>query len=347
MNILKAVIIACLVIGISFFHMTTVPAKYGLHILHSELFFIPIILGSFWFGLRIGLAVAVLVCMIYAPMVINGETQAHATAYPVLITQLAMYVVVSALIGWLSDRQQVQQQRLIEGERVTTLSRAAAALSFEIRDAVSGLDCIHQRANGLKAPEEEIHFKQEMDKLNHLVDALSKFIPTPEQAAISTDLNNLLEASYRKHLSLAKKAGIELVILKDQSGCPSMIMSESLDRVLDALVDNALEASQSGGTVVLRSRRGGADCILEVEDQGYGIPVDNRDKLFTPFFTTKPQGNGLALAAGRKVLRDHGGDLVYQPGASQGSIFQMIIPRENKDRNITEFVREKQLAADG
>jgi len=348
MNILKAIVIACLMVGISFLHMTTVPARYGLHIFHSELFFIPIILGSFWFGLRIGLGVAVLVCVIYAPMVVNGENHAqHGAVYPVLFTQLAMYIVVSILIGWLSDRRQAQQQKLIEGERVTTLAKAAAALSFEIKDAVSGLDTIHQRANGLNNPEEELNFRQEMNKLNHLVDVLSEFIPEAEQSAISADLNNLLESSFRRHLPRAKKSGVELVIQKDSGGCPSMIVSESLDRVLDALVDNALDASGPGGTVTLRSKRGGENCILEVSDEGHGVPAENRDKLFTPFFTTKPQGNGLALAAGRKVLRDHGGDLVYQPGSPRGSIFQMIVPRENIDRNIAEFVREKKVAADG
>jgi len=343
---LKVITLIFLVVGISFLHMTTVPAKYGLHILHSELFFIPIILSSFWFGLRIGLTVAVLVCVIYAPMVVSGESSMHGTVYPVLLTQLFMYIIVSVLIGWLSDRRQVQQQKLIEGERVTTLAKAATALSFEIKDAVAGLDSIHQRSGGLKNPEEEQNFSVELNKLNHLVDVLSKFVPRTEQTAISADLNKLLESSYRKNLSRAKKSGIELVLDVDPAGCPSMIVSASLDRVLDALVDNAFDASEPGQKVVLRSKRAGVNCYLEVADEGQGVSAENRDKLFTPFFTTKPQGNGLALAAGRKVLRDHGGDLIYQPGSPRGTIFQMIVPRENIDRNISEYVREKKRAAD-
>lgn len=348
MSTIKPLVIVCLVVGISFLHVTTVPAKYGLHILHSELFFIPIILGSFWFGLRIGLGVAVLVCLIYAPLVIiTGESTMHGAVYPVLFSQLAIYLVVSVLMGWLSDRQKVQQKRLLEGERVTTLAKTATALSFEIKDAVSGLNNIHQRSEGLKNPKDEQNFRQEMNKLSRLVDVLSKFIPETEQNAISTDLNNLLELSYRKHQSRATKSGIELVMDQDPAGCPSMIVSDSFNRVLDALVDNALDASDPGKKVILRSKRGGATCLLEVIDEGRGVTAENREKLFTPFFTTKPQGDGLALAAGRKVLRDYGGDLVYLPGTPTGSNFRMIVPRENVDRNIEEFVQEKKRAAKG
>jgi signal transduction histidine kinase len=346
MNSFKAIIITCMVLGISFLHMTTVPAKYGLHILHSELFFIPIILTSFWFGMRIGLGAAVLVCVIYAPMVVHDKTPTHGAAYAVLFTQLAMYVFVSILIGWLSDRRQTQQRKFIEGERMTTLAKAAAALSFEIKDAVTSLDSIHQRSAGLKNPEEEENFQQELDKLRRLMEVLARFMPEKQMDTISADLNQLLESSYHKYLQQAKKAGIELVLQTDSAGCPSMIVSESLGRVLDNLIENAIEASESGGKIFLRSKRGGSSCFLEVIDEGRGVSPENSRQLFTPFFTTKPHGNGLALAAGRKVLRDHDGDIIYLPGVTSGSTFRMIVPRENADQNLNEFVRETRVDCD-
>jgi signal transduction histidine kinase len=345
MTYFKAIFISCLILGISFLHLTTDPSKYGLHILHSQLFFIPIILASFWFGLRLGLTAAVLICFIYTPLVVSNDTHTHGTLYPVLFTQLAMYLFVSVLIGWLRDRQQAQQERLLAGERTTALVNAASALSFEIKDVVNGLDSIHRRSSGLKVSEEEQHFQQELNRLNRLVKVLSQFVPEEEQTTISADLNQLLESTYTKCIQQAKKAGVELILQADPAGCPSMIAGESLGRVLDSLVDNAIEASEHGKKVYLRSTRGGDSCLIDIIDEGKGVTALDREKLFTPFFTTKPHGNGLALAAGRKVLRDHGGELVYLPGEPEGTTFRMIVPRENVQHNIDEFVREQQLGA--
>lgn len=110
--------------------------------------------------------------------------------------------------------------------------------------------------------------------------------------------------------------------------------------VVESLVENALEASTEGGKVRLRSRRGGTHCFLEVVDEGAGVAENDRTRLFTPFFTTKPGGSGLAIAAGRKVLRDHGGDLIYVAGPV-GATFRLIVPRENLKQNIDEFARDQ------
>ncbi|WP_163339844.1 ATP-binding protein [Desulfopila sp. IMCC35008] len=345
MTYFKGTIVFVLILAISFLHMQTVQSEYGLHILHRELFFIPIILASFWFGLRPGLVVAFVVCIIYAPLVLNHEGQHTPSMTPIIMAQLAMYLLVSFLIGWLRDRQQGQHEKLVAGERVTALARAAATLSFEIKDVVNSLDTIHVRASGLKDASEEGNFKQEIKRLHHLVEILSRYIPEEEQQALSTDLNTLLEASYNHYKQKARKEGIELVLQMDPVGCPTMIVSDSLERTIHSLVDNALEVSERGKKVFLRSRRGGDTCQLEVADEGKGVSEKDLDKLFTPFFTTKKHGSGLALAAGRKVLRDHGGDLVYASGSPSGAIFKIIVPRESEQNNIDEFARMKQLGS--
>ena len=117
-----------------------------------------------------------------------------------------------------------------------------------------------------------------------------------------------------------------------------MVTTESLSRVIDSLVDNAIDFSERGQSIILRSKRGGDFCSLEVSDSGPGVSKENQDKLFSTFFTTKTDGYGLSLSSGRKVLRDLGGDLVYQDKESGGAVFTMKIPRESPDENIGEYV---------
>ena len=120
-----------------------------------------------------------------------------------------------------------------------------------------------------------------------------------------------------------------------------MIITEGIVQLFEALVDNAIEASPRGGEVALRTIRKGAHCLLEVVDTGPGVLEEDIPKLFKPFFTTKHDGHGLSLAAGKKIMKDCEGDLLYEHGKDGGAIFRIVVPRENRDRNIDKLISEK------
>jgi len=86
------------------------------------------------------------------------------------------------------------------------------------------------------------------------------------------------------------------------------------------------------------------ECILSVVDEGPGVLPEDLPKLFSPFFTTKPNGSGLGLSAGRKVLREQGGDLYFTPVPSGGAKFSIIVPRENTEYNLEEYLLSQKLA---
>lgn len=178
-----------------------------------------------------GLGTALLVCAIYTPLMITqGNHYLDHNLNLVLFTQLSMYLLVAALIGWLRDRQQEQQRKLLAGERATALARAASALSFEVQDIVSSLDLIHSQTMKTNGTKEQLHFQQELERLNHLVEVLARYTPLDDQEALSTDLNTLLTASHKKLLGRFRKAGVELILELDAAGCPSMIKSATLSR---------------------------------------------------------------------------------------------------------------------
>lgn len=117
-----------------------------------------------------------------------------------------------------------------------------------------------------------------------------------------------------------------------------MITSESIPRVIDSLVDNAIDFSERGQSIVLSSIGRGEFCLLGVSDSGQGISKENENKLFSAFFTTKQDGYGLSLSSGRKMLRDLGGDLFYEANENGGATFKMKIPRDSSNENIGDYV---------
>lgn len=336
---IKFLLIVVLVVSVSIVHLFYPGSNTSFHFLHQQLFFIPLVLASYWFGVRAGLFTAFAISVIYGPPMIfqNHQEGMHLLVF----TQISLYLFIALLMGWLSDRQRRQQLLLLKNERISTLGKAASTLSFEVRDIVKGIEKIHRQSGGLKGVSADDDFLAEIDRLKRLLDVLGQFTPSLDQLALSTDLNSILQYSSSKFQEEADRKRVKIILEQDETGCPSMMPPESITRIFDSLVSNAIDASEQGQVIKLRSIRGGKACTLEVADSGPGVAKENEEKLFTTFFTTKPDGYGLSLSSGRKVLRDLGGDLVYETGKNGGAIFRMIIPREPQDKKIEEFARKK------
>jgi two-component system sensor histidine kinase HydH len=121
-----------------------------------------------------------------------------------------------------------------------------------------------------------------------------------------------------------------------------VIETEGLDGDLAAVVDgprlrqvfanvmkNAVEATERppGGTVAVRLYRRGAAAVVEVADTGVGMRAEDRERIFLPFFTTKPTGTGLGLAIVKKIMDLHGGEIEIDTAPGRGTTLRLVIPR--------------------
>jgi signal transduction histidine kinase len=325
----KITIIATLTMVITILHYGAIRGHLGLHILHRELYFIPILLASFWFGLKVGITTAVVISLIYAPHVFiyNDPHGTHLT----VISQVLVFNLVAIVLGWLADRQRRQQQEMVEAENLTLLGQAAVAIGYEMKDIVGALKrTTHNQKKGLQSAEFDRDFEQELGRLENVVDTLSSFASPERIEMLSTDLNKIISERIEHYQSSASKSEVTLEAQLDERGCPTRVDAGLLGRVLDNLIKNAIEASNPGQTVIVRSHRGGLTCSVEVQDQGPGIRPEHLPKMFVPFFTTKEKGTGLGLAASKKIMHDLGGDIQVASTGAEGSTFTLTIPREQE-----------------
>lgn len=110
---------------------------------------------------------------------------------------------------------------------------------------------------------------------------------------------------------------------------PFLCHPEILDQVVMNLVVNAADAvTETGSTVWIRTDRVGNDVIVSVRDNGHGVPLAQRERIFAPFFTTKApgKGTGLGLAVSREIAALHGGTLELAAGAGPGAEFVLTLP---------------------
>lgn len=107
-----------------------------------------------------------------------------------------------------------------------------------------------------------------------------------------------------------------------------------LQQVIINLVRNAIDSMSTiaNRPRILRvrtERNETSDVLVSVEDSGAGLDADDVDKIFAPFFTTKPQGMGMGLSICRSIVEAHGGHLTARPGRSQGALFEIALPAKD------------------
>ena len=103
---------------------------------------------------------------------------------------------------------------------------------------------------------------------------------------------------------------------------------EQLRRVVINLIDNAIEAMHREGRIDISTLHDRANSVVRivVADDGPGIPLAERDKLFLPYYSTKQRGSGLGLAIVRRIIAEHGGSIEVGDNTPRGTRFTIELP---------------------
>jgi two-component system sensor kinase FixL len=168
----------------------------------------------------------------------------------------------------------------------------------------------------------------------HIVEVLTSFISHDRNDLLSCDINEVIRKQVDLHRHMLQKAGVSLKVDTDETGCPTMVNPDKIEWIINNLIQNAAEVSSPGKSIFIQSSREDEHCMIEVKDEGPGIHPEHLPKIFTPFFTTKEKGQGLALAGSKKILRDMGGDIRASSRLGDGATFVITIPRDYVDKPL-------------
>lgn len=333
-DVMKRFLIATLLLLITIMHFSASGEARTLHVLHRELYFIPILLTAFWYGFYPGLVISLLSGFLYASYILTFPQQhtGMATAIP----QALIFVLVGTMLGWLAEKRKQHHKKEMIDSNIILLGKASSAVAHEMKNILHAMKTMYMQGKGLDAKEFNNDFEAELDRLNRMVDILSSYAKQEKGRVFSNDLNKIIKEKVAHYRKEAIESGIIFESNLDPAGCPSWIDPHQIGWILDKLIENAMEVSTSGDTIRITSQRGGEFCSVSVKDQGPGIRPEHLDKIFSPFFTTKPDGQGLALAGCRKTLHDLGGDISVQSTLKEGTEFTIRVPREHKGKPLAE-----------
>lgn len=234
-------------------------------------------------------------------------------------------------------------QAMVHAERLAAVGQTVAALSHHIKNILQGLIIGGEvLEGGLKDKDEAAILKgwklvrKNQAKVNELVKDMLSYSKDREPDIEPTDLNGIVREVVELMQPNAQERGIALELQLDESLSPVPADREGIHRAVLNVLANALDAVEEAEvprvTVVtlleisqtlLKERF----VRIEIRDNGSGISPDRTEEIFKPFVSTKgSRGTGLGLAVSRKVLREHGGDIVVESNVGCGSVFALRLP---------------------
>jgi signal transduction histidine kinase len=229
-------------------------------------------------------------------------------------------------------------QAMLQAERLAAIGQAMAALSHHIKNILQGLRSgseilkmgLTDRNDALLQQGWKIAEKNQ-NKIYDLVMDMLSYSKEREPAIEQTDLNGIVRDVAELLQGRVKEVGAKLETRLHEDLPPVPADPEGLHRALLNIMSNALDAVEERKNptvgVVTQLETDGEWVRIIVVDNGVGIPLEKQPEIFKPFVSSKgAKGTGLGLAVSRKILREHGGDILLQSQPGKGSKFILRLP---------------------
>lgn len=355
----RILIIILLTAAITALHYSTNVHADHYHDIYRRLYYIPIVLGGLWFGLRGGVTVAIIVSALYAPHVLFqwGE---HTNLPLEQYLEMVLYNVIGFLTGLLSgkehhlrekyqiaardleesyDKLRRQTDLLLKTEkrietaaRLSTLGELSASLAHEIRNPLASIRLVSDNLRDFFEPDDaggeylEI-LRREVDRLNQVVSQYLSMARSKKADRQDVDVNQAV----RDVLDLiAQPASRQNVVLEFRENVLPGIEGDQvqLKQAFLNLALNALQAMPDGGRLEVATLIEDESLLITFTDSGQGLPDQDPEQIFTPFYTTREKGTGLGLAITRRIIEAHAGTIHALPAESAGTRFTIQMPCE-------------------
>lgn len=356
-EIIRLVVLVALVLVITSLHYLTTTQKVHFHDIYRRLYYIPIVLGGLWFTLRGGLATAIAVSVLFAPHVVF-QWGHHPTADPEQYLEILLYNVIGFLTGFLAEKEKTQkvryqkaahrleesydklksqadqileiEEQLRRADRLSALGQLSAGMAHEIRNplgSIRGTAEILQE--GIDPADRRYEFTciliKEVDRLNKVVQNFLDFARPSGGDRELVDINRLLAEVLTLTGQPALKNGVttrlEAGVVPEMEGDGEQLKQAFLNLVL-----NALQAMPAGGSLTISTALTEGTLEIRFTDTGGGIPRENLDRIFNPFFTTRGEGTGLGLAITHRIIQGHGGRIAVESRVGAGTTFILTFP---------------------
>lgn len=247
-----------------------------------------------------------------------------------------------------------QEERLQRTSRLITMGEMASMLAHELNQPLSAIanycaGCVTRMQGGKWKPEDVLAVMQkasfQAERAGKIIRRVREFVKKSEPRRSAVKLVDILDDALGFADIDARRTGIRLVA-DIEPGLPPVFADRiMIEQVVLNLIRNGLDAMADTlpeqRLLVVRARRCGEDMAgaagaieVAVIDRGHGISEEGRQRLFTPFYTTKAEGMGMGLNICRSIIEFHDGRLIVDDNPEGGTIFSFTLPAESVSERV-------------
>ncbi|MGZ3568223.1 MAG: GAF domain-containing protein [Thermodesulfobacteriota bacterium] len=224
------------------------------------------------------------------------------------------------------------EAQLIRSEKLAALGQLAAGIAHEIRNPLTSINIlIHSLTENF--PPEDSHredlkvIEEEIDRINEILDRFLRFAKPAPPLLERTEVASIFEETLQLIRPRMEKQRVH--VQKQFEVLPIILMDrEQIKQVALNLLLNAVQAMPRGGTLMLRGEnsKDGQWIKISIRDSGIGIPDEDMNRLFDPFFSTREGGIGLGLSIAHRIIDQHHGKIEVESALGKGTLFTLWLP---------------------
>jgi signal transduction histidine kinase len=228
-----------------------------------------------------------------------------------------------------------EQRKRIQTESLAAIGSLSSSIVHEMRNPLSSIK-VNLQALERFSQKDAAHAElaaiagDQVARMERMLGELLNYGKPIELNMEDTPLRPLVDEVAQTAKAHMGERGPQITIQDQTAGRAARIDPERIRQALANLVDNAGHAAGGDGSITItasfQEHGGGEACVLRVADSGPGIPDGSMDRLFEPFFTTRPEGIGLGLANVKKIVDTHGGTVSASNAPAGGAEFTIVLP---------------------
>lgn len=274
------------------------------------------------------------------PEQLQSQLRRYEISIGLALAGLALALVLTFTLSQSLARQRSAQEKLTEelrrSEQLASLGKLLAGVAHEIRNPLAGIRSTIQLWQRFPDQSHIIGsvdaVVQATDRLNEILTRLLHFARAEHADRRPIQMNELAAETFKLLEAQAAAQGVSFDLELEQGLSLVLGSPAALRQVLLNLVTNALQAMPNGGRLSCNTREQKQARTVEVTitDTGPGILPKDREHLFEPFFTTRPEGTGLGLALCREIVLQQGGMIELVTESGPGTTFRVVLPTSER-----------------
>ncbi|MBD3184753.1 HAMP domain-containing protein [Candidatus Poribacteria bacterium] len=240
-------------------------------------------------------------------------------------------------IGRLSKsfNRMIDQINSEHASRLEALGNLAAGVAHEVRNPLNSIAMTIQYLKDTieDQPESEAQecldvITRQVEELDRIVEDFLQLTRPIEMNWQTVDLKGFLSDIMRNFVSSMEIANIKLTCNYSSDIIYVRIDPDKIRQAVSNIVINSIQAMPEGGKLTVTTEKNDVqkNAVIKITDTGPGIPEENKDRLFEPYFTTKPDGTGLGLAITYRMIDAHEGEIGVESQINRGTTFTIILP---------------------